>query len=48
MTSKQSEMGNYTKKEAAIIATSFSVVSITFCIVVLDTVHLARYFIPIT
>lgn len=46
MTSKQYEMGNYTKKEAAIIATSFSVVSITFCIVVLDTVHLARYFIP--
>lgn len=46
MTSKQYEMGNYTKKESAIIATSFSVVSITFCIVVLDTVHLSRYFIP--
>lgn len=46
MTSKQYEMGNYTKKEAAIIATSFSVVSITFCIVVLETVHLERYFIP--
>ena len=46
MTSKQYEMGNYTKKEAAIIATSFSIVSITFCIVVLDTVKLSRYFIP--
>ncbi|MET4559057.1 nucleoside recognition membrane protein YjiH [Lysinibacillus parviboronicapiens] len=46
MTSKQYEMGNYTKKESAIIATSFSVVSITFCIVVLETVHLERYFIP--
>lgn len=46
MTSKQYEMGNYTKKEAAIIATSFSIVSITFCIVVLDTVDLSRYFIP--
>lgn len=46
MTSKQYEMGNYTKKESAIIATSFSVVSITFCIVVLDTVDLSRYFIP--
>lgn len=46
MTSKQYEMGNYTKKEAAIIATSFSIVSITFCIVVLDTVNLSRYFIP--
>lgn len=46
MTSKQYEMGNYTKKEAAIIATSFSIVSITFCIVVLETVDLSRYFIP--
>ncbi|GLC87252.1 YjiH family protein [Lysinibacillus piscis] len=46
MTSKQYEMGNYTKKEAAVIATSFSVVSITFCIVVLETVGLERYFIP--
>ena len=46
MTSKQYEMGNYTKKESAIIATSFSIVSITFCIVVLDTVALSHYFIP--
>ena len=46
MTSKQYELGNYTKKESAIIATSFSIVSITFCIVVLETVNLSRYFIP--
>ncbi|MEG0258362.1 MAG: YjiH family protein [Lysinibacillus sp.] len=46
MTSKQYELGNYTKKESAIIATNFSIVSITFCIVVLGTVNLSQYFIP--
>lgn len=46
LTSRQYEEGNYTQKESAIIATSFSIVSITFCIVVIDTVHLGEYFIP--
>lgn len=38
MISKQYEMRSYTKKETAVIAISFSVV--------LETVNLARYFIP--
>lgn len=46
LTSRQYEEGYYTKKEAAIIGSSFSVVSITFCIVVLDEVGLGNYFIP--
>ncbi|OKL37531.1 YjiH family protein [Domibacillus mangrovi] len=46
LTSKQYEQGFYTKKEAAIIGTMFSVVSITFCLVVIDQVGLADYFIP--
>ncbi len=46
LTSKQYEEGFYTKKEAAIIGTMFSVVSITFCLVVIDQVGLADYFIP--
>ncbi|WP_419957511.1 YjiH family protein [Psychrobacillus psychrotolerans] len=46
LTSRQYEEGYYTKKEAAIIGSTFSVVSITFCIVVLDQVGLGNYFIP--
>ncbi|WP_050180413.1 YjiH family protein [Domibacillus robiginosus] len=46
LTSKQYEEGFYTKKEAAIIGTMFSVVSITFCLVVLGQVGLDEYFIP--
>ncbi|MEK3978824.1 YjiH family protein [Psychrobacillus sp. FSL K6-2836] len=46
LTSRQYEEGYYTKKEAAIIGTTFSVVSITFCIVVLDQVGLGKYFLP--
>ncbi|RHW40062.1 YjiH family protein [Lysinibacillus yapensis] len=45
LTSKQYEEGNYTAREAAAIATTFSVVSITFCFVVLDTVNLNNYFL---
>ncbi|MBD8025532.1 YjiH family protein [Ureibacillus sp. Re31] len=45
LTSKQYEEGNYTAREAATIATTFSVVSITFCFVVLETVDLNNYFI---
>jgi len=44
LTSKQYEEGYYTKKEAAIIGTTFSVVSITFALVILDTVNLGAYF----
>lgn len=46
LTSRQYEEGYYTKKEAAIIGSTFSVVSITFCIVVLEEVGLGNYFIP--
>ncbi len=44
LTAKQYEEKNYTGREAAIIATTFSVVSITFCIVVLETINLSDYF----
>src|SRR5690606_29643291 len=46
LTSKQYEEGYYTKKEAAIIGTTFSVVSITFSLVIIDTVGMSKYFLP--
>ncbi|WP_144461206.1 YjiH family protein [Siminovitchia fortis] len=45
LTSKQYEGGFYTKREAAVIATTFSVVSITFTIVVNQYLHLEDYFL---
>lgn len=44
LTNKQYEEGYYTNKEASIIATTFSAVSITFCLVVLGQVGLAHLF----
>lgn len=46
LTNKQYEEGYYTNKEASIIATTFSAVSITFCLVVLGQVDLAHLFGP--
>jgi len=46
LTSKQYEDGYYTKKEAAIIGTTFSIVSITFSLVVISEVGLEHMFIP--
>ena len=46
LTSKQYEDGVYTKREAAVIGTTFSLVSITFSLVVIDTVGLSRMFLP--
>lgn len=46
LTSKQYEEGYYTKKEAAIIATTFSAVSITFCLVIIGQVELEHLFGP--
>jgi nucleoside recognition membrane protein YjiH len=46
LTSKQYEEGYYTKREAAVIATTFSVVSITFSIVILQYLDLEAYFVP--
>lgn len=45
LTSKQYEDGYYTKREAAVIGTTFSVVSITFSIVVLQQMKLEEYFL---
>ena len=44
LTTNQYETGYYSKREAAIIATTFSAVSITFSIVVLAQVDLMEYF----
>ncbi|MBD3107039.1 YjiH family protein [Bacillus sp. AGMB 02131] len=46
LTSKQYEEGIYTKREAAIIGTTFSVVSITFSLVIISQVGLSHMFIP--
>ncbi len=46
LTSKQYEAGFYTAREAAVIGTTFSAVSITFCIVVLGQVRLEHMFVP--
>ncbi|SEQ93766.1 YjiH family protein [Piscibacillus halophilus] len=47
LTSRQYEEGFYTKREAAVIGTTFSVVSITFTIVVVDYVGLMHMFLPL-
>ncbi|WP_164667530.1 YjiH family protein [Virgibacillus doumboii] len=46
LTSKQYDDGYYTKREAATIGTTFSVVSITFTLVVIEQVGLGHMFIP--
>lgn len=44
LTAKQYEDGNYSQKEASIIATNFSAVSITFCMVVLGNIGMVNRF----
>lgn len=46
LTNNQYEEGYYSTREAAVIATTFSAVSITFSLVVLDEVGLAHMFVP--
>lgn len=46
LTSKQYEEGYYTKREAAVIGTTFSAVSITFSLVVISQVNLEHLFVP--
>nr|WP_167958787.1 YjiH family protein [Anaerosporobacter faecicola] len=46
LTSKQYEEGFYTEREACVIGTNFSLVSITFSLVVINTVGLPHMFIP--
>ena len=46
LTSKQYEEGFYSKREATVVSTTFSAVSITFCLVVISQVNLAHMFLP--
>lgn len=46
LTAKQYEEGFYSKREATVIATTFSAVSITFCLVVISQVNLQHMFLP--
>ena len=46
LTSKQYEDGFYSKREATVIATTFSAVSITFSLVVISEVGLENMFLP--
>lgn len=46
LTSKQYEEGFYTEKEACVIGTAFSLVSITFSLVVINQVGLGELFVP--
>ena len=46
LTSKQYEEGFYSKREAIVIATTFSAVSITFSLVVISQVGLEHMFLP--
>ncbi|MBQ1241844.1 MAG: YjiH family protein, partial [Oscillospiraceae bacterium] len=46
LTSKQYEEGFYSKREATVIATTFSAVSITFSLVVISEVALEHLFLP--
>ena len=47
ITSKLMKTGVYTKKEAVIIATGFSAVSVGFAYMVIETAGLSEYFIPV-
>ncbi len=46
LTSKQYEDGFYTEREACVIGTTFSLVSITFTLIIAETVGLSHMFIP--
>ena len=46
ITTMQYEDGYYSRREAAVLATTFSVVSVAFAVVVIDTIGLLDYFVP--
>lgn len=46
LTNQQYEQGYYTKREAAVLGTTFNIVSITFTIVVLGYLELTHMFLP--
>lgn len=45
ITSQQFEKGNYSGREAAVIATNFSIVSLPFCVIVAQFVELSHLFV---
>lgn len=47
VTSKQYERGYYTAREAVIISTMFSVVSLPFCLVIAQTLSVEHLFLPL-
>ena len=46
ITAQQYELGFYTEREAATIATTFSVVSVAWAFVIIDFVGLSEFFVP--
>ncbi|MPQ43438.1 YjiH family protein [Clostridium tarantellae] len=46
LTSKQYEEGFYNEREACVVSTTFSVVSVTFCFVIISQVNLSHLFVP--
>lgn len=46
LTSKQYEEGFYTEREATVIGTNFSLVSITFSLIIINQVGLSHLFVP--
>ncbi|WP_085507760.1 YjiH family protein [Thalassobacillus devorans] len=46
ITTQQYEQGYYTKREASVIATNFSIASIAFSLVVITFIGLEQYFVP--
>lgn len=46
VTNIQYKEGFYTKRESAVIATCFSIVSITFCVIVAKTLNIIDVFVP--
>ncbi|MGL5244617.1 MAG: YjiH family protein [Sarcina sp.] len=46
LTSKQYEEGFYTEREACVVSTTFSVVSVTFSFVIISQVNLGHMFVP--
>ncbi|MEG0823825.1 MAG: YjiH family protein [Erysipelotrichaceae bacterium] len=46
LTSKQYEDGFYTEREAAVVSTTFSAVSITFSLIIIQTIGLDGMFVP--
>lgn len=46
VTTKQYDEGYYSKREAAVIATTFSIASVAFCLVVANVIGIGHLFVP--